>query len=122
MAERDIVEAARHFHREWLRDGAGSINHAVWHIGHLCREVDHLRDEIARLRSEPPTEAGEVEWFDVVREFTGRTWCDVCSSYDHECGCVPDIRARYANRLANKIRDVLASPPPRRPAMEHDNE
>lgn len=46
----------------------------------------------------------ERDWFDTVHNFLGRRWCDECESWDHDCGCVPDVRARTANVLSNLIR------------------
>jgi predicted metal-binding protein len=44
----------------------------------------------------------------LVEQFvTGRLYCDRCNSYDHECGCNPDVLYRHRAKADDAIESAL---------------
>ena len=43
----------------------------------------------------------------IAEEVAGRRWCNVCESYEHECGCTPSVTERGIESAVNRIISAL---------------
>lgn len=94
------------------------IRDAAWQGPKALRTEEGAAELAAKIRevmgSPSGVEREARDVYDVIRAALGRRWCDTCDSWDHECGCVPDVLDKLANVTANLL---AARPAPEREAI-----